>query len=367
MPMHTDEPRETDPPLPTPRELCRALAVSTAARDHITQARQAMRDILRGRADRLLVVVGPCSIHDPASAMEYAHKLARLQHEHAGELLLCMRSYFEKPRTSVGWKGLLNDPHLDGRCDMAHGLTLARGLLSELAELRLPTAVEALDPLAQPYLSDLVSWTAIGARTTESQTHRELASGLGMPVGFKNGTDGSVDVAIHAMRTAARAHTTLGVSESGQACVVRTRGNPSTHVVLRGDRSGPNYGSAQVERLTHKLAQAGLPARVMIDCSHDNSRGDHRNQWAVVADVAAQVAAGSTAIMGAMIESHLVAGRQTLETGSLVYGQSITDACVDFSTTEGMLDTLASAVHERRYARARRSHAGMSQLSSEAP
>jgi 3-deoxy-7-phosphoheptulonate synthase len=337
-------------PLPSPAELRLALPASAAQLDVVQRARAAIRDILHGRDERLLVVVGPCSIHDLAAAREYAHALRALRLRHQGELLIVMRSYFEKPRTRVGWKGLLNDPHLDGRCDVASGLRTSRALLLELAELGLPTAIEALDPLAPRYLAELVAWSAIGARTTESQTHRELASGLGMPVGFKNGTDGGVGIAIHAIAAAARPHALLGIGDDGRPCVLRTQGNPYAHVVLRGGASGPNYARADVALAVAQLHAAGLPARVMIDCSHDNSERDHQNQVRVVDSLAEQVAHGSDAIMGAMIESHLVAGKQAR---AQVYGQSITDACVDLATTASMLDSLAHAVRARRRVHAR--------------
>jgi 3-deoxy-7-phosphoheptulonate synthase len=332
-------------PLPSPAQLRHALPASSALLEGVSRARADIRDILHGRDSRLLVVVGPCSVHDLTAAREYARWLLPMQARYQGELLICMRTYFEKPRTRVGWKGMLNDPHLDGSCDIAAGLRMARTLLLELAALGLPTAIEALDPLAPRYFSELVSWSAIGARTTESQTHRELASGLGMPVGFKNGTDGGVAIAIHAIEAAARPHALLGLGDEGEPCVVRTRGNPHAHLVLRGGASGPNYQRTDVARAVAQLHAAGLPGRVMVDCSHDNCQRDHQNQLRVIDNLADQVAHGSDAILGAMIESHLVAGKQAR---AVVYGQSITDACVDLPTSERMLDALAHAVRARR-------------------
>ncbi|HEX5656956.1 MAG TPA: 3-deoxy-7-phosphoheptulonate synthase [Polyangiales bacterium] len=332
-------------PLPSPAQLRHDLPATPGMLEAVFGARAAIRDILHGRDERLLVVVGPCSIHDLAAAREYAHALLPLQARHRGELLLCMRTYFEKPRTRVGWKGMLNDPHLDGSCDVTAGLRMARSLLLELAALGLPTAIEALDPLAPRYFAKLVSWSAIGARTTESQTHRELASGLGMPVGFKNGTDGGIAIALHAIEAAARAHASLGFGDDGRPCVLRTRGNPHAHLVLRGGASGPNYTRSDVTRAVAQLHAAGLPPRVMVDCSHDNCARDHENQARVVDSLAEQIAHGSDAILGAMIESHLVAGKQAR---AVVYGQSITDACVDLATTERLLDTLAQAVRTRK-------------------
>jgi 3-deoxy-7-phosphoheptulonate synthase len=333
--------------LPSPAELKQELPASAAMLAVVARARAAIRAILEGRDERLLVVVGPCSIHDLQAAREYARRLAPLCARHEGELLICMRSFFEKPRTSVGWKGLLTDPHVDGSGDVAAGLQLARTLLRELAELGLPAAIEALDPLAQRYFADLVSWSAIGARTTESQTHRELASSLATPVGFKNNTDGSLDVALHAIVAAAHAHTAFDVDEAGRICIKRSAGNPHGHLVLRGGKHGPNYARTDVAQAAQKLREHGLVPRVMIDVSHDNSLRDHRNQATVVADVAEQIAS-SDAIFAVMIESHLVAGKQAWDARPLRYGQSITDGCVDFSTTERMLERLAGAVRSRR-------------------
>jgi len=351
--MHTtDDLRvETTMPLPTPRQLKAEQPISARATATIRQAREQIEAILSGRDSRLLVIVGPCSIHDPRAALQYAAELAALRARHERELFICMRVYFEKPRTTVGWKGLINDPHLDGSHDMPHGLRLARTLLLELAELGMPTAIEALDPISPQYLADLVAWSAIGARTTESQTHREMASGLSMPVGFKNGTDGGLAVAINAMQAARAPHSFLGIDGDGQVSLVRTRGNPHGHLVLRGGKLGPNYAETAVDAAVSALRAAGAPARVLIDCSHDNSRKNHENQPAVAREVAEQIARGSRAVLGVMLESHLVAGRQDLIPGrALVFGQSITDACIDLRATEGVLAELARAVTSGRRA-----------------
>jgi 3-deoxy-7-phosphoheptulonate synthase len=344
---------ETMLPLAPPQAIKAELPLTERAAETVSRARHEIEAILDGRDDRLLVIVGPCSIHDPEAAKRYAQELQMLRARHAGELLIVMRGYFEKPRTSVGWKGLINDPHLDGTCDVAHGLRVARKLLLELAELGVPTANEALDPVMPQYLADLISWSAIGARTTESQTHREMASGLSMPVGFKNGTDGGLDVAVNAMRAARAPHSFVGIDGGGCVAVVRTRGNPYSHVVLRGGRNGPNFAEAEVSAAARQLGAAGLQSRVLIDCSHDNSRKNYENQAIAASDVAGQVARGSRDVLGVMLESHLVAGRQDLvDAKSLVFGQSITDACIDVPATALVLEELAGAVAHAR----RRSH-----------
>jgi 3-deoxy-7-phosphoheptulonate synthase len=336
---------ETIMPLATPQQIKTELPISARAAETVSRARNEIEAILDGRDHRLLAIVGPCSIHDPEAAKRYALELSALRARHAGELVICMRGYFEKPRTNVGWKGLINDPHLDGSCDVGHGLRVARRLLLDLAELGVPAANEALDPVMPQYLADLISWSAIGARTTESQTHREMASGLSMPVGFKNGTDGGLDIAINAMRAARAPHSFVGIDADGCVSVVRTRGNPYGHAVLRGGRNGPNFREAEVRAASRELASAGLNPRVLIDCSHDNSQKNHDNQPAVASDIAAQIAAGSGDVLGVMLESHLVAGRQDLVPGKpLVFGQSITDACIDLTATARVLDELAGAV-----------------------
>jgi 3-deoxy-7-phosphoheptulonate synthase len=336
-------------PLVSPRALKQELPITAEVASVVASARRDIEALIAGRDDRLLVIVGPCSIHDVQAASEYARHVARWRARHGDELLIVMRVYFEKPRTSVGWKGLINDPHLDGSCDLARGVRMARHLLLSLAGLGVPAATELLDPIVPQYIADLVAWAAIGARTTESQTHREMASGLSMPVGFKNGTDGELEAALNAMKAARRPHVFLGIDEDGRACVVRTRGNQAVFAVLRGGAAGPNYGAAAVRAAVSSLERAGVNAGVLIDCSHANSGKDYRRQPAVLADVAAQVAAGQERILGVMLESNLVAGRQELTTpAQLIYGQSITDACIDLEATEACLTSCARAVQARR-------------------
>jgi 3-deoxy-7-phosphoheptulonate synthase len=335
-------------PLLPPAILMEELPLSERSSETVASGRAAVVRALRGEDRRLIVVVGPCSIHDPMAALDYAAKLKPVAAELAGELLVVMRVYFEKPRTTVGWKGLINDPDLDGSFRINKGLRIARKLLCDLADLGLPAGCEFLDPITPQFIADLVSWGAIGARTTESQVHRELASGLSVPVGFKNGTDGNLQIAIDAMRSAAHPHRFLSVTKQGVAAIVATRGNPDTHVILRGAASGPNYAHEDVARACAALAAAGLPGRVMIDCSHGNSAKDHRRQIVVGEAVAAQLRAGTRGIAGVMIESHLQAGRQNVPShgvpAQLVYGQSITDACLGWSDTVPMLHALAAAV-----------------------
>jgi 3-deoxy-7-phosphoheptulonate synthase len=329
----------------SPDEVTRELPLSDRAADLVFKARQEIQAVLAGRDARQVVIVGPCSIHDPKAALDYAQQLLALRERVSDALLLVMRVYFEKPRTTVGWKGLINDPHLDGSYDIPTGIRTARGLLLELAELGLPAATEMLDPIIPQYIADLVSWTAIGARTTESQTHREMASGLSMPVGFKNGTDGSLGVAINAMIAASRPHSFLGVDGGGRVGVVRTAGNPHCHIVLRGGAAGPNYGATEVGKATAALAKAQVNPRVMIDASHDNSGKDPLRQPAVVAEVGAQIRAGAAHVLGVMLESHLHAGRQELtDKAKLTYGQSITDGCIAFDTTCEVLEAFAADV-----------------------
>jgi 3-deoxy-7-phosphoheptulonate synthase len=361
--MHTDLTNlRTEPssePLPSPDELRHALPRSAAVATFVTQTRAQIAALLGGEDRRLLVIVGPCSIHDATAALHYAERLARVRDELSGELLICMRAYFEKPRTSVGWKGLVNDPHLDGSCDLAEGLRRSRGLLLELAAAGMPAASETLDPIVPHYLADLLSWTAIGARTTESQTHREMASGLSLPVGFKNGTDGGLDVAINGMHAARTPHTFIGIDGRGRAGVVRTLGNPHTHLVLRGGRGRPNYAQADVQAASERLRGASHNARVLIDCSHDNSGKNPENQAQVVAEIARQVEVGSPHVLGVMLESHLVAGRQELTSGrALTYGQSITDACLGFEATSELLYQLAAANRTARTRSDREHQAG---------
>jgi 3-deoxy-7-phosphoheptulonate synthase len=319
----------------------------------VASARSAVHRILTAQDDRLVVVIGPCSIHDPKAAIDYARRLAAERRRHAGELEILMRVYFEKPRTTVGWKGLINDPGLDGGFQINDGLRLARRVLLDVNALELPAACEFLDVMVPQYLADLVAWGAIGARTTESQIHREMASGLSCPVGFKNGTAGDVRIAVDAVLAAAQPHHFLAVTKDGRAAIAATTGNPDAHIVLRGGRA-PNYDAASIAAAAGQLAKAGLPERVMVDASHANSGKDPRNQPAVVADLCGQLAAGEDRIMGVMIESHLAAGRQDLAPGRpLTYGQSITDACLDWTSSVTLLDELAQAVRARRAAGAR--------------
>ncbi|MEO8464819.1 MAG: 3-deoxy-7-phosphoheptulonate synthase [Gammaproteobacteria bacterium] len=353
MPPHTDDLRiRSFAPLSSPAELLRELPCTELISTHVANARRALHAILHGEDDRLAVVIGPCSIHDPVAAMDYAQRLKPLRESLKGSLEIVMRVYFEKPRTTIGWKGLINDPDLDGSYNINKGLRLARGLLCEISELGLPAGVEYLDTISPQYISDLVAWGAIGARTTESQIHREMASGLSCPVGFKNGTDGNVKIAVDAVGAASHPHHFLAVTKEGLATVAATAGNPDGHVILRGGKA-PNYGADDVAAACKLLEQAGLPARLMIDASHANSSKRAENQPAVVGEIAAQVAHGERRIVGVMVESHIVAGRQDLVPGKpLVYGQSITDGCIDWPSSVGVLERLADAVQARRRARA---------------
>src|SRR2546422_2672827 len=339
-------------PLLPPAILLEELPLSEKGSLVVGRTRKEVTRILRGEDDRLLVIVGPCSIHDPVAGLDYARRRGGLADEVAADLRLVMRVYFEKPRTTVGWKGLINDPHLDGSFAINEGLRLARRLLLDLVELGLPSGCEFLDPITPQFISDLVTWGAIGARTTESQVHRELASACSMPVGFKNGTDGGVQIAIDAVRAAAHPHRFLGVTEQGLAGIVATRGNPDCHVILRGGATGPNYDAMSVQKTLSALRDAGVPARVMIDASHGNSEKDYKRQPPVVKDVAAQLAQGEMGITGMMMESFLVDGRQELrDPASLTYGQSITDACMGWDMTVPVLKELAAAVRGRRSAK----------------
>lgn len=337
--------------LPTPRELLSDLPLPESSVRHVQDARSELRATLAGRSSRLVAIVGPCSIHDPKAALEYAQRLRNLAEQLAEDLLVVMRVYFEKPRTALGWKGLINDPHLDESCDIEHGLRVARKLLLDVTELGLPIATELLDPVTPQYIADAISWVAIGARTTESQTHREMASGLSMPVGFKNATDGSLSVAINGILSAAHPHRFLGMDHEGRVSIVHARGNPDGHLVLRGGNSGPNYSKEHVLGACEALRKAQLAPNVLIDCSHGNSQKDYRRQPLVSADVARQVAEGSTGIRGILLESHLVAGSQPVANGQrLVYGQSVTDGCIDFDATTRVLYELAHANAQRRRA-----------------
>ena len=326
----------------TPRDLFAAHPVSDAAERTVYNSRQAIQDIIDGNDQRLLVIVGPCSIHDLDAAREYASKLKPLHDRLADTMHLVMRVYFEKPRTSVGWKGLINDPYLDDSFQVEAGLRMARELLLWVAELGLPAATEALDPITPEYLADLVCWAAIGARTTESQTHREMASGLSMPVGIKNGTDGDLGTAVNALRAVSAPHHFLGINHDGQSTVLHTRGNAYSHVVLRGGKR-ENYDAASVAACAERLESAGIPPRILIDCSHSNSHKKPERQPLVAEDVVQQVLAGNRNIIGLMIESHLNWGQQDLNgnAADLKYGVSITDACIDWDTTEELLTRLA--------------------------
>jgi 3-deoxy-7-phosphoheptulonate synthase len=336
-----------------PKDLHREFPITDRAAETVYHARRDIQRVLHGEDDRLLVVVGPCSVHDPMAAMEYAQRLAALRPSLSDRLMVVMRVYFEKPRTTVGWKGLINDPNLDGSFEINKGLGLARKLLIDLNELGVPAGTEFLDLISPQYIADLVSWGAIGARTTESQGHRELASGLSCPVGFKNATDGEVKVAIDAMHAAARPHVFMSLTKDGHSAIFSTAGNEDTHVILRGG-GRPNYDTESVNIAAEEIEKSGLVPKIMIDFSHANSRKQHDKQIQVCEDVAGQVARGDRRIMGVMIESHIVAGRQDLTTPEdLVYGQSITDACVSWDDTDPMLNELADAVAHRRVPRKR--------------
>ncbi len=331
-----------------PEELHREFPLTDAASDTVHSARQAIHKILQGESDRLLVIVGPCSIHDTKAGREYAKLLKPLMDELADELCIVMRIYFEKPRTTVGWKGLINDPHLDDSFNINHGLRQARSLLLDIADMGIPAGTEYLDLISPQYISDLVSWGAIGARTTESQGHRELASGLSCPVGFKNGTDGGLKVAVDAIQAASRPHVFMSLTKQGRSAIFSTTGNEDCHIILRGGKS-PNYDTASVKQATDQLQASEQNTRLMIDCSHANSEKDHNRQIHVCADVAGQIKAGNNNIMGVMLESHLVAGRQNVENkDDLIFGQSITDACIAWDETKTLLHDLAAAVRLRR-------------------
>jgi len=349
MPPHTDDLRIRKlEPLTSPAQLLALLPCDEEASQTVADARAALHRILHGQDDRLAVVVGPCSIHDPVAAMEYAQRLRPLRDALAGELEIVMRVYFEKPRTTVGWKGLINDPDLDGSFNINKGLRVARGLLRDINRLGLPAGVEFLDVISPQYIADLVAWGAIGARTTESQVHRELASGLSCPVGFKNGTTGDVKIAADAVGAASHPHHFLSVTKEGGTAIVATQGNPDCHVILRGGKA-PNYDAASVQAASEVLGKSHLPARLMIDASHANSSKNPENQPKVIDDIATQLEAGEQRVVGVMIESHLVAGRQDLVEGQpLVYGQSITDGCIDWDSTVRVLERLAEAVRARR-------------------
>ncbi len=334
--------------LTAPETLIDAIPVSDTAGNTVSSARRAIHNILSGEDDRLLVVVGPCSIHDVSAAREYAERLAIIKDQLNNDLFIVMRVYFEKPRTTVGWKGLINDPDLNDTFQINKGLTMARQLLLDLGEMGIPTGTEYLDLISPQYIADLISWGAVGARTTESQTHRELASGLSCPVGFKNATDGSIQIAIDAIGSASRPHHFLSVTKAGNSAIFRTAGNEDCHIILRGG-SHPNYDMFSVQDASEMLGKAGLPARIMIDASHANSRKIPARQVDVAGDIATQVARGSRSIFGIMLESHLVEGRQDVVEGvELTHGQSITDPCIGWEETESVLARLAEASGQRR-------------------
>jgi len=335
--------------LPTPQALREELPCSEAQAAHIAKSRETVRRILRGEDRRLLVIVGPCSIHEPASAIEFAGRLRELMDRNADALFPVMRVYFEKPRTRMGWKGLIYDPGLDGEGDIGEGLRAARRILLECARLGVPAASEILDLVTPQYYAELLSWGAIGARTVESPLHRQMASALSAPLGFKNATNGSVQVAIDAIHVAAQAHRFPSISLEGRAIVVATTGNPDAHLVLRGANTGPNYDAGSVAKAAQALKDADLPARLLIDCSHGNSTKDYRRQPEVAADIARQLAAGSDCIAGVLLESHLVEGRQDITDGrkGLRYGQSVTDGCIGWDSTVTALEGLAQAVRAR--------------------
>jgi 3-deoxy-7-phosphoheptulonate synthase len=336
-------------PVSTPAQIQAELPLTDTAAQTTITARREISDVLAGRDDRLLVIVGPCSIHDPQAALDYASRLQPLREQLGQQLLIVMRVYFEKPRTTVGWKGLINDPDLNDSYNINRGLRLARKLLLDLAERGMPAGVEYLDLLTPQYLSDLVSWGAIGARTTESQLHREMASGLSCPVGFKNGTDGSVKVAVDAVMAARNPHRFLSLTQWGQIGIFETAGNPDTHIILRGGSTGTNYDAKSVEAACAALSKAGLQPQVMIDFSHANSQKQHKRQIAVAEDVGLQIAAGDARIIGVMIESHLVEGRQDIGSReTMVYGQSVTDACIGWDDTADVLRSLAAHVAQRQ-------------------
>ncbi|CCP02193.1 phospho-2-dehydro-3-deoxyheptonate aldolase [Erwinia amylovora Ea644] len=322
----------------TPEELKKHYPLNNVLEGQITASRRVISDIISGKDHRLLVVCGPCSIHDPEAALAYARDLKKLADRVGDRLYIVMRVYFEKPRTTVGWKGLINDPHMDNTFDMEAGLHIARKLLLNLVEIGLPLATEALDPNSPQYLGDLFSWSAIGARTTESQTHREMASGLSMPVGFKNGTDGSLATAINAMRAAAQPHRFVGINQAGQVCLLQTQGNPDGHVILRGGKQ-PNYGPQDVAQCEKEMLQAGLRPSLMIDCSHGNSNKDFRRQSGVAESAVAQIRDGNRSIIGLMLESNIHEGNQSSEQprSEMRYGVSVTDACINWETTENLL------------------------------
>jgi 3-deoxy-7-phosphoheptulonate synthase len=340
--------------MPSPKEIHDRVPISEGAASTVFDGRETVKNILDRKDPRLLIVVGPCSIHDPIAGFDYAQRLKKLADEVGDSLYLVMRVYFEKPRTSVGWKGFINDPRMDDSFHIEEGMEKARAFLLRVNELGIPAATEALDPIAPQYLGDLITWTAIGARTSESQTHREMASGLSTPVGFKNGTDGSIDVAINAVKSSARPHSFLGINMQGRSSVVRTRGNPYGHIVLRGGGDGANYDDASISRAEEALGKARFPANIMVDCSHANSAKDYNRQTVVLFDCVRQIREGNRSIVGLMLESNIEAGNQPIpeDLSNLKYGCSVTDPCIDWLTTETILrrsrDELKDVLPRRR-------------------
>lgn len=344
----------------TPNELKQQIPLSEQGADYIADARQTISNIIHGKDHRLLVVAGPCSVHDVESAKEYALKLKALHEQLKEDVYLVMRIYFEKPRTTIGWKGLLNDPHMDDSFEVEEGLKIGRELLVWLAELELPVATEALDPISPQYLSELFSWSAIGARTTESQTHREMASGLSMPVGFKNGTDGKINVAINALESAMHSHRFMGINTQGQVALLQTQGNPDGHIILRGGKT-PNYEAQDVADIEQQILKANLTPKLVVDCSHGNSKKDHRRQPLVANDIFEQICAGNRSIMGIMLESHLFEGNQSssLPKDQLRYGVSVTDACINWIDTEQLLIDGAAKISQALVQRVSHNQAGV--------
>ncbi|MGA1001625.1 MAG: 3-deoxy-7-phosphoheptulonate synthase [Litorivicinaceae bacterium] len=330
----------------TPTELKKELPLPESVRELVTNSRQTVKDILDGKDDRLFAVVGPCSIHDTELALEYGKRLKALADAVSEQIFIIMRVYFEKPRTTVGWKGFINDPHLNGSFEIEDGLRKARKLLIDLSEIGLPLATEALDPISPQYLQDTITWTAIGARTTESQTHREMSSGLSSPVGFKNGTDGSLDVAVNAMKSVVSGHAFLGINPQGQVAITKTKGNQYGHVVLRGGGGKPNYDSVSIALCEQALEKAKLPTNIVVDCSHANSNKDHNVQPLVLDDIAHQIKDGNRSICGVMIESNINEGNQSIpnDLSQLKYGVSVTDACISWESTVKSLNKMASTL-----------------------
>ncbi len=339
---------ESIQPIPAPSDMAKELPQSEKSESLIAKSRTQLMDIISGKDKRTVVITGPCSIHDTKAALEYAERLSELKKQVDSSLMIIMRVYFEKPRTTIGWKGLINDPHLDGSCDIAEGLKQARMLLNQISEMGLPIATELLDPIVPQYIGNFISWAAIGARTTESQTHREMASGLSMPVGFKNGTDGNVQIAIDAMESAKHPHSFLGINMEGKISLVKTQGNPYGHMVLRGGKGKPNYGPESINMAQEQLKKAGLSPAVMIDCSHANSNKVHGNQKLVWESVVKQIKSGNDNILGLMLESHLFEGNQPFNNSqNLKYGVSITDACISWQDTESLIFQAAESLESQ--------------------